>query len=136
METINLRSPSYAYNHGGYYAPADPRMCNTPGGPCGACQDRIDKEDAALALIALKEPCCETRPPFMEPCPSCGNKSSYVTHASKGMRTCNGCEDNFCVKCYYGSRYCCAYVYGRLDVPEAAERQLTLGVQSPKAEEK
>lgn len=134
MDRIDeLRTPSYAYNHGGYYAPPNPRDCNTPGGPCGACQDRINQEDAAAALVLLK--CCENRPDFVEPCPSCGGKGSYITHASKGLRTCNGCDDKFCVKCLFGSRYCCAYVYGKLDAPDPAERQLTLGVQSPKAEE-
>jgi len=44
-------------------------------------------------------------------CPSCHERGTYVSHASKGLRTCNGCEDMFCTKCAYGSRYCCAYVF-------------------------
>lgn len=102
---INLRTPSILYNHGGYYAPGDPHMCNNPGGICENCQERIDEMDAAEALAKL------CRPEFMEPCPSCGNQESYITHASQGLRTCNGCEDKFCTNCYYGSRYCCTYVY-------------------------
>ena len=140
IEMDSLRSPSYIYNHGGYYAPSNPRLCNTPGGPCMACQQRIDEEDAALALCALKhstEKCCDGRPPFLEPCPSCGSEGTYVTHASQGLRTCNGCEDKFCTSCLHGSRYCCRYVLGvALPAPTSADRQLTLGVQSPKSEEK
>lgn len=141
-EIIELRTPSYMFNHGGYYAPSNPRLCNTPGGPCSNCQDRIDEEDAAAALLALRdsgseEKCCEGRPPFLEPCPSCGALGTYITHASVGIRTCNGCEDKFCTSCYHGSRYCCRYVYRRpLAAPTGLDRQLTLGVQSPKAEEK
>ena len=137
METIKLRTPSYMYNHGGYYAPGNPRLCNTPGGPCFHCQTRIEEEDAAATLIALGA-CCEDRPPFLEPCPSCNSKGTYVTHASKGLRTCNGCDDKFCTKCYYGSRYCCAYVYGSVSAspPTTLVRSQALGVPSPKAEEK
>lgn len=93
---------------------------------------------AAVTLLKMSESktCCYDRPDFVEPCPMCGATGTYVTHASKGMRVCNGCDDKFCTKCLHGSRYCCAYVYGSLDAPTAAERQLTLGVQSPKAEEK
>jgi hypothetical protein len=133
--TIDLRTPSFAYNHGGYYAPSNPRDCITPGGPCSYCQARIDEEAAASALLTL---CCQDRPAFLEPCPSCNTKGTYITHASKGLRTCNGCEDKFCTKCYHGSRYCCAYVYGAdLSSPSGPlERLLTLGVSSPKAEEK
>jgi hypothetical protein len=120
------------FNHGGYYAPGNPRECNTPGGPCTVCQSRIDDEETAKQLLSLRSP----RPPFLEPCPSCGIKTSYVSHASLGLRTCNGCDDKFCTKCYHGSRYCCAYVYGPLKAAESLVRQETLGVQSPKAEEK
>ena len=130
----NLRTPSTVFNHGGYYAPGNPRECNTPGGPCSVCQSRIDDEDAAAQLISLHS----SRPPFLEPCPSCGIKS-YVSHASVGLRTCNGCDEKFCTKCYHGSRYCCAYVYPNLYGPRKEDplvRQETLGVQSPKAEEK
>ena len=135
---IDLRTPSYIYNHGGYYAPGDPRECNLPGGPCSTCQERIDEETAAMALLALATECCRDRPEFLEPCPMCNARGTYVTHASKGLRTCNGCEDKFCTKCYHGSRYCCAYVYSPLSLPAPTtfERQQALGVQSPKAEEK
>jgi hypothetical protein len=109
---ISLRTPSFAYNHGGYYAPGDPRECNNPGGTCEYCQLRIDEEEAIAGLRSLANPgCCDDRAEFMEPCPSCGDKKSYISHASKGLRTCNGCDDKFCTKCYHGSRYCCAYVY-------------------------
>ena len=98
----------------------------------------MEELTAAFALLKISESktCCLDRPDFVEPCPMCGSRGTFITHASKGMRTCNGCEDKFCTKCLYGSRYCCAYVYGSLDAPAGAERQLTLGVQSPKAEEK
>lgn len=129
---MELRTPSYMFNHGGLYAPGNPRLCNTPGGPCTNCQDRIDEEDVAIALASLKD-CCKQRPEFLEPCPMCGRVGTYVSHASKGLETCNGCDDMFCTDCYYGSRYCCAYVLRR---PAPAERSETLGVQSPKAEEK
>ena len=144
METIiELRTPSYIYNHGGYYAPADPRHCNTPGGPCGNCQERIDTEEAAQALLALANsaprspPCCADRPIFLEPCPSCN--STRVTHTSMGLPTCNGCVEPVCTNCFDGARYFCplrreaAYL---LPPPGPLERQTALGVQSPKAEEK
>lgn len=104
-----------------------------PNGPCSYCQTRIDEEEAAAALLAL---CCKDRPPFLEPCPSCHSRGTYVTHASKGLRTCNGCDETFCTKCYHGARYCCAYVYGPSEPLGPAERQETLGLPSPKAEEK
>lgn len=47
----------------------------------------------------------------LDRCPSCHERGTYVSHASKGLRTCNGCADIFCTKCGYGSRYCCAYVF-------------------------
>ena len=52
---IDLRTPSFFYNHGGYYAPGDPKTCNMPGGPCSTCQARIDEEEAAEALLALSK---------------------------------------------------------------------------------
>jgi hypothetical protein len=132
---MELRTPSYMFNHGGLYAPGNPRLCNTPGGPCSSCEERIEEEDTAITLLSLKD-CCNTRPEFLEPCPMCGKVGSYVSHESKGLKTCNGCEDMFCSECYYGSRYCCAYVYGELPRPARAERSETLGVQSPNVEEK
>lgn len=108
---MELRTPSFTYNHGGYYAPSDPELCNNPGGICGNCQDRID----AYTLLSLK--CCENRPDFLEPCPSCGNQESYVTHA---LPICNGCEDKICTMCYNGARYCCAILYPR---PPPVSRQ-------------
>lgn len=96
---FDLRTPSYMFNHGGYYAPEDPSLCDFPGGPCEMCQERIDT-DAATILANL----------YIRPaCPSCHSRGTYISHASKGLRTCNGCEDMFCTKCYHGSRYCCAY---------------------------
>ena len=132
---LDLRTPSFVFNHGGLYAPADPRDCNTPIGPCDYCQERIS---AAEALVAIsKAPsCCVDRPSVAEPCPEC-RALTYITHASKGLRTCNGCDEKFCTKCYYGSRYCCSYVYGKLPAPTTPPvRQEALGVQSPKAQEK
>lgn len=126
----SLRTPSIDYNHGGLYAPSDPKSCTMPGGPCDYCQERIDADMVAAALVQLK-----TDVP--ERCPSCNARASYVSHASRGLRTCNGCDDKFCVKCLFGSRYCCAYVYGGLPPPSSPPaRQSALGVQSPKAEEK
>jgi hypothetical protein len=137
-DIMDLRTPSYNYNHGGYYAPEDPRKCNNPGGICECCQIRIDEEEdeeyrqlrkqvereaereyehihrreieeAAAALLLLTPRCCaDKRPEFLEPCPFCGEQYSYVSHISQGLRTCNGCEDKFCIKCRHGSRYCCA----------------------------
>jgi hypothetical protein len=52
---IDLRTESILYNHGGYYAPGDPTKCNTPGGPCGHCQKRIELEKAIETLANLKE---------------------------------------------------------------------------------
>lgn len=136
---IDLRTPSVVYNHGGYYAPSDPRDCPTPGGPCSICLERQQEAEVAAALLALTVSCCQDRPSFLEPCPSCNSTGTYVTHASKGLQTCNGCDDKFCTKCYHGSRYCCAYVYGPdvLASPSGPlERLLSLGAPSPKAEEK
>lgn len=52
------------------------------------------------------------RPMEIEPeiCPSCHEYGTYISHASKGLRTCNGCEDNICTKCRYGCRYYCPAV--------------------------
>ncbi len=49
--------------------------------------------------------------PILLPCPSCSERGTYVSHKSKGLRTCNGCEDMFCTKCGYGARYFCAYIF-------------------------
>ena len=139
MEPINLRTPSYIYNHGGYYAPVNPRDCNTPGGPCSCCQDRINEEDAALAaagaLLALSQqpPCCADRPAFLEPCPDCNG--TYVTHASRGFATCNGCPDKVCGNCFGEARYFCP-LRKLLPPPAPLVRQMAIGVQSPKPEEK
>ena len=112
----SLRTPSFAYNHGGYYAPADPRECNTPGGPCPACRVRIDA----------------MRPEFMEPCPQCNAVGCSVTHASVGLKPCNGCPEGTCSKCFHGTRYFCPLRTGGVELV----RQETLGVRSPKMEEK
>lgn len=128
----SLRTPSFIFNHGGYYAPGDPRDCNTPGGPCCYCQDRIDEEEAAEALVALSRapPCCVDRPGFLEPCPYCSAVGSYVTHEPR----CNGCPGKLCINCFFGARYYCPL---RLNPPSGPlVRQEALGVQSPKAEEK
>lgn len=103
---MDLRALNFQFNH----APANPRLCNNPYGICSACQTRIDEEDALRA----------------ETCPACKSKSTYVTHASKGLRTCNGCQDRFCTECLYGARYCCAYVYGVLPAPPRISRPLPL----------
>lgn len=138
---IDLRTPSYIYNHGGYYAPVDPRDCNTPGGPCSYCQERIDMEEAATALVLLAQGGggCPSRAEFLEPCPECNLLGTFVTHASCGLRTCNGCSDSVCTSCFDGARYHCPL---RRPVPPLSpphgplQRQEALGVQSPKAEEK
>jgi hypothetical protein len=134
---IDLRTPSYIFNHGGYYAPGNPRDCNTPGGPCEYCQDRIDAQDAADAadaLVKLSRECCAARPVFMEPCPGCHTAAPRITHASRGFRCCNGCSESLCSTCFEGARYFCPL---RLCAPLGPlVRQVALGVQSPKAEEK
>jgi hypothetical protein len=123
---INLRTPSYAYNHGGYYAPSNPNDCNTPGGPCSVCQDRIDAQAAQAAQAAAEALVTLSR----DPCPDCNEP--YVTHESRGIRTCNGCPDKVCSNCFDGARYFCP-----LRPPsDPLVRQQALGVQSPKAEEK
>jgi hypothetical protein len=152
METIiDLRTPSYMYNHGGYYAPGDPRDCNTPGGPCSYCQARIDEEDAAEALLLLAAsapPCCADRPAFLEPCPSCNTAGSYITHAERGIACCNGCSERLCSQCFTGARYYCPLLMllppppGPLVRQEAISPQSPTGmysppvVQTPEAEEK
>ena len=45
----------------------------------------------------------------MNTCPSCEAPNSYFTHASLGLRTCNGCAETICMNCHRGARYCCAY---------------------------
>lgn len=129
---IDLRTPSYIYNHGGYYAPGDPKDCNMPNGPCSYCQDRIDAE----AAEAAPKPRCATRPPFLEPCPDCNG--SYMTHASCGLAPCNGCPEKVCGNCFAGARYFCPLRRALLLPAPTAPlvRQEALGVQSPKAEEK
>lgn len=101
---MDLRTPSFHFNHGGYYAPSNPRLCSNPAGICSYCQERIDEEDAA------------------QTCPSCSAKGTYITHASQGLSTCNGCEDSFCTECFHGTRYCCAYIYGALPAPPRISR--------------
>lgn len=136
---INLRTPSFAYNHGGYYAPEDPKHCNTPGGPCSYCQDRIDQEEVAAALVALSEATgCTARAPFLEPCPSCNEPGIFVTHASRGLTPCNGCPEKVCGSCFAGTRYFCPLRKVQLLPPpdKLLIRQEALGVQSPKAETK
>lgn len=129
---FDLRTPSYSFNHGGLYAPADPRSCEMPGGPCEYCQDRID---AAEALVLLSRSCCVDRPAFLEPCPDCNAVGSFVTHADKGIRCCNGCQNRLCIRCFFGARYYCPL--RRLSAPTSPLcRQQALGVQSPPAEEK
>ena len=134
---IDLRTPSFFYNHGGLYGPADPQDCNMPNGPCSNCQERIDEMAAAEALVSLsKSPsCCVDRPGFIEPCPECNSPSSYVTHASKGLKTCNGCKDSLCIRCFFGARYYCPL--RKLEPPTTPLlRQEAIGVQSPNAQEK
>lgn len=128
-----LRTPrSY---HGVLWYPSDPRKCDIPGGPCDFCQDRIDTLVAAESLVLLSQSCCGVRPAFMEPCPECNAVGSLVTHAEKGIRCCNGCEERLCVECFAGARYFCPL--RRLSPPGSPlARQEALGVQSPEAEEK
>jgi hypothetical protein len=135
-----LRTPSILFNHGGYYAPADPKDCLMPGGPCSNCQERIDAQEVAEALVQLSQSCCASRPDFLEPCPECGSAKTYISHASQGLKTCNGCEDKFCTACFYGTRYCCAYMLKAKAPPLAPpsspiQRQTAVGVQSPRQEE-
>ncbi len=134
---IDLRTPSFSFNHGGYYAPADPRDCDTPSGPCEYCQERIDTETAAATLVALSRApsCCVDRPGFIEPCPECNSPGAYVTHASQGLKTCNGCKEPLCIRCFFGARYYCPL--RKLEPPTSPlARQEAIGVQSPKAQEK
>jgi len=110
---MDLRTPSIDYNHGGLYAPADPKDCAMPGGPCEYCQERIDKT-----------------------CPDCGHPDSLVSHESQGHKTCNGCPGKLCIRCFFGARYYCP-LRKQLPPPSSPPlRQIALGVQSPKAEEK
>ena len=140
---IDLRTPSFIFNHGGYYAPGDPRDCNTPGGPCCYCQERIDEEDAqaaaeALVMLSKAPACCADRPGFLEPCPSCSAIGTYITHASRGLACCNGCDEQLCIACFSGARYYCPLRTLVCLSPPCGPlvRQEALGVQSPKAEEK
>lgn len=90
-------------------------------------------------LAYIKMPtCCQDRPSFLEPCPRCNDSTLHTTHALKGVKTCNGCPDKVCLKCFDGARYFCALRKADpLDPPQGPlERQLALGVQSPKVEEK
>jgi hypothetical protein len=130
---VDLRTSSLEYNHGGYYAPSDPTLCTMPGGPCGACQDRIDEAQAAEALRRLS-----TRPPFLEPCPACSEPSTFVTHESRGLRQCNGCPGKLCIRCFFGARYHCPLRTEEFLLPPSAPltRQEAVGVQSPRAETK
>ena len=120
-----LRSP----NHGGLYAPPNPRKCNMPGGPCEHCELRIERIDAALAA--------EARASLSKTCPDCGHQDALVSHASQRRKTCNGCTDTVCIYCGSGARYFCPLPL-RLPAPPSSPllRQTALGVQSPKAEEK
>jgi hypothetical protein len=87
-------------------------------------------EVAAEILVGLKKDVTER-------CPSCHTKDTYITHASKGFRICNGCDERFCMNCLFGSRYCCAYVYQKLPAPSSPlVRQKAMGVQISEAEEK
>ena len=105
---IDLRTPSIQYNHGGYYAPADPRDCSMPNGPCSVCADRL---------------AC------MEPCPSCGIEGTYKDHSSYGYAVCRGCDPKICSECAHGARYTCAYFQAKMretkPQPVPLERQLT-----------
>jgi hypothetical protein len=84
-----------------------------PGGPCEYCQARIDKA-----------------------CPDCGAPDALVSHESRGHKTCNGCPEKLCIRCFFGARYYCP-LRVRLPPPSSPPlRQEALGVQSPKAEEK
>lgn len=74
--------------------------------------------------------CSNERPHFMEPCPQCGNKTTFASHADRGLALCVGCQDKFCTDCKFGSRYLCKYmeqVNGENYVPPPPklERQIT-----------
>ena len=88
---INLRTPSLQYNHGGYYAPADPRQCSHPSGMCSTCEARLQQ-------------CC----------PECGSEGTYKSHAAHGVSACHGCEEKICSECAHGARYTCAYFQAKL----------------------
>ena len=115
VNMIDLRTPSIDYNHGGIYAPVDPRTCSAPNGPCEYCQERIDKETT---------------------CHECDAVGSVVSHASRGHKTCNGCPDKLCIRCFFGARYYCPLRSSLPPPTSPPVRQTAMGVQSPKAEEK
>ena len=78
--------------------------CANPGETCKVCRE-----------IILKD--------VPESCPACGLQDTYVTHASKHIQTCIGCEDKFCTACFHGCRYYCTYVYGSLSAPPPISRE-------------
>lgn len=53
----------------------------------------------------------------MEVCPSCFN-DTLTTHESQGLDVCDGCSPVFCIECYHGARYCCAFFQDTPPVPE------------------
>lgn len=107
--------------------------------PDTPCPDNMSDSDeileAAKVLVSLAESCCDSRPDFLEPCPTCNAVGTLVTHGDRGVRHCNGCEERVCIKCLAGVRYFCPL--RRLSPPSSPlVRQRAIGVQSPKAEEK
>jgi hypothetical protein len=70
---------------------------------------------------------CTDRPPFLEPCPSCGNVDTYRLHGDTGFPQCHGCDPKICTECAYGTRYTCLYFRTRREMPPAPpklERQI------------
>jgi hypothetical protein len=105
---IDLRTPSYQYNHGGYYGPADPRDCNMPNGPCGVCSDAIE---AAKALVAMSQTC-----------PMCKKQGVYKAHEDQGHPKCVSCQPIVCSDCLYGCRYFCPITKARLAQAVSAKK--------------
>ena len=44
----------------------------------------------------------------MSVCPSCYS-DMMTTHTNQGFLRCDGCSEEFCTQCYYGSKYACIY---------------------------
>lgn len=74
------------------------------------------------------EMCNKERAEFMEPCPSCNEMGTYVTHQSQGADVCHGCDEKICTNCFEGCRYTCKVAQKNLislPLPPKLERQLT-----------
>jgi hypothetical protein len=74
--------------------------------------------------------CSNERPSFLEPCPRCGNTTTFGSHQERGMDVCHGCQEKFCTDCKFNCRYTCNFLraqYGEdyMPPPPRLERQLT-----------